>query len=115
MTERNMDLAAAEELLQHSERHNEARAEIKAGSNWTNFSECRDSDPAIFSPQGSGQALELRIEIAKSICRRCVVKADCLEYALESNVQDGVWGGLGLAEIQSFRPKWLRIKGLSQP
>jgi WhiB family redox-sensing transcriptional regulator len=30
---------------------------------------------------------------ARSVCERCIVKADCLEYALAHDIRHGVWGG----------------------
>ncbi len=30
---------------------------------------------------------------AKRICEKCPVRRDCLNYALETPVLDGVWGG----------------------
>lgn len=30
---------------------------------------------------------------AKQVCRRCRVRAECLDYAIEHNELFGVWGG----------------------
>ena len=30
----------------------------------------------------------------KRVCRACEVRAECLDYALEHGIRDGVWGGL---------------------
>lgn len=35
-----------------------------------------------------------RIEAAKTICGRCPVQADCLQFALAHGEDHGVWGGL---------------------
>lgn len=35
----------------------------------------------------------LEVKAAKAACERCPVQAECLEYALVSNLQDGIWGG----------------------
>lgn len=40
----------------------------------------------------------VREEEAKLICSRCVVRAECLEYALRSREAYGVWGGLTESE-----------------
>jgi WhiB family redox-sensing transcriptional regulator len=32
--------------------------------------------------------------IAKKVCRRCPVRAECLAYAVEVKVELGVWGGM---------------------
>ncbi len=33
-------------------------------------------------------------EPAKVICTRCLVREECLEYALRNEIEEGVWGGL---------------------
>ena len=32
-------------------------------------------------------------EPAREVCRRCAVRTECLGYALDNNIIDGVWGG----------------------
>ncbi|MDX3568718.1 WhiB family transcriptional regulator [Streptomyces sp. ID05-47C] len=45
----------------------------------------------------SGPAL-LQTEQAKAVCRRCPVRARCLEWALETDQSLGVWGGTSETE-----------------
>jgi WhiB family redox-sensing transcriptional regulator len=33
------------------------------------------------------------VEVARRICATCPVKLPCLEYALASGIDHGVWGG----------------------
>jgi WhiB family redox-sensing transcriptional regulator len=47
---------------------------------------CRDSDPDMFFAAG-------REEEAVAVCRRCPVRAECLDYALVARMDAGVWGG----------------------
>ena len=35
-----------------------------------------------------------REDRAKAICRSCVVRADCLDYAIRIREPHGIWGGL---------------------
>jgi WhiB family transcriptional regulator, redox-sensing transcriptional regulator len=35
---------------------------------------------------------------AKRVCRKCPVRLQCLEYALEAGEHSGVWGGLNEVE-----------------
>jgi WhiB family transcriptional regulator, redox-sensing transcriptional regulator len=35
-----------------------------------------------------------REDRAKMVCRECVVRTDCLAYALETREAYGIWGGL---------------------
>ena len=50
--------------------------------------ECLDADPEAFFPEAGGNGLE-----AKRICARCPVIDECLQYALDHRIDDGVWGG----------------------
>lgn len=54
---------------------------------------CRGADPQIFDGD------PLYEETARAICRRCEVRAECLQYGLD-NVSSviGIWGGLNDAE-----------------
>lgn len=71
--------------------------------NWRNMSACKDTDPEIFFPIGqTGIALE-QIAYAKAICAGCPVQRQCLEYALTSNQEAGVWGGATEEERRIIR------------
>lgn len=35
---------------------------------------------------------------AKSVCRSCPVRTDCLDYAIANDERFGVWGGLSVEE-----------------
>src|SRR5881227_3846122 len=74
---------------------------------WRGKSACRDSDPDIFFPIGStGPALE-QIETARRICTACDVNEECLEFALATNQEAGVWGGTTEEERRKLRKAWL--------
>ena len=40
---------------------------------------------------------------AKAVCRGCLVRAECLEYALELDIRDGIWGGCSPGERRAVR------------
>jgi len=46
---------------------------------------------------------------AKAICHTCPVKKKCLEFALETRVQEGTWGGLNETERRALRRRRHRI------
>lgn len=74
---------------------------------WRDRSACRDSDPDVFFPIGStGMALE-QIETARRICTACPVRDECLEFALATNQEAGVWGGTTEEERRKLRKAWL--------
>ena len=80
---------------------------------WRSRSACLDEDPELFFPVGStGPALE-RTERAKAICQACPVVAECLEWALESNQDAGVWGGLSEDERRALRRQRQRRRRLA--
>lgn len=76
-------------------------------TNWRESAACRDSEPALFFPVGTtGLAVE-QIEEAKGICTMCLVVEDCLQYALQTNQEAGVWGGYAEDERRRLRKRWL--------
>jgi WhiB family transcriptional regulator, redox-sensing transcriptional regulator len=74
---------------------------------WREHSACRDTDPDLFFPVGTtGPAIE-QIEAAKSVCRQCEVQRECLEYALATNQDSGIWGGTSEEERRALRRQWV--------
>jgi len=74
---------------------------------WRSRASCRDSNPELFFPIGStGNALE-HIEAAKGVCGACPVQPECLEFALATNQEAGVWGGATEEERRKLRKGWL--------
>ncbi len=74
---------------------------------WRCQAACRDTDPDLFFPVGStGLALE-QIESAKVVCEACASQADCLEFALATNQDSGVWGGTSEEERRHLRRRWV--------
>jgi WhiB family redox-sensing transcriptional regulator len=70
---------------------------------WRTKAGCLDQDPELFFLIGStGHALD-QLERAKAVCRRCKVITQCLEWAMKTNQQDGVWGGLSEDERRTLR------------
>lgn len=70
---------------------------------WRNRAACLDEDPELFFPVGNtGQALT-QIREAKAVCRRCEVVEACLQLAIDSNKDGGVFGGLSEDERRSLR------------
>ena len=61
--------------------------------NWQSDAACSDTEPSLFFPVGeTGRAIQ-QIEDAKKICGQCAVQATCLEYALNTRQDYGIWGG----------------------
>ena len=88
---------------------------------WRARAACRDTAPDLFFPVGvTGQAID-QIAAAKAVCGRCPVKAACLEFALVTNQESGVWGGTTEDERRRIRRMWLtrrrqvRVAGALDP
>jgi WhiB family redox-sensing transcriptional regulator len=56
-------------------------------------SACRGEDPELFFPIAAAGAVLAQIRLAKAVCARCPVQANCLSYALVTGQDDGIWGG----------------------
>jgi len=77
---------------------------------WMSRGACRQADPELFFPgPGVWQA-----QVAKAVCGRCAVRANCLSYALEI-MPEGIWGGTTREERQAARrSSGRRARGLSR-
>jgi len=40
---------------------------------------------------------------ARAICARCPVRAECLDHALRTNEQYGIWGGTNVQERRALK------------
>lgn len=70
---------------------------------WRVGAACRHVDPDLFFPVGvTGPAID-HIAAAKAVCAGCAVRKPCLDYALESRQDAGVWGGLSEEERARLR------------
>ena len=77
---------------------------------WMSYSACQDTDPDLFFPiAAAGPALR-QIAEAKAICARCPVLTDCLNYALETSQDTGVWGGT--SEEERWPPHRLPLQAV---
>jgi WhiB family redox-sensing transcriptional regulator len=62
---------------------------------WRSRAACRKEDPELFFPTGRGKRPG---RDAKQICAACPVHQACLNWALETGQEKGVWGGLSEQE-----------------
>ena len=65
---------------------------------WQIQANCLGVDPDLFFPERGASTRE-----AKAVCRACVVREDCLEYALVNGEKFGIWGGLSERERRRLR------------
>jgi WhiB family redox-sensing transcriptional regulator len=74
---------------------------------WQNEAACRDVDPELFFPEGDIRSARAQVKPAKLICRGCPVSAACLNWALDSGQQAGIWGGLTEDERNRLHRRFL--------
>ena len=56
---------------------------------WRADAACKDVDTEVFFPVTDEGA-----RLALSICATCPVRFECLDWAIATRQDDGVWGGL---------------------
>ena len=79
----------------------EFRPEHEVGAeadDWKSKANCMGVDPDLFFPERGMSTRE-----AKEVCRGCVVREDCLEYALANGEKFGIWGGMSERERRRLR------------
>ena len=65
---------------------------------WQDPAYCLGVDPDLFFPERGASTRE-----AKEVCRGCVVRLECLEYALQNGEKFGIWGGMSERERRRIR------------
>ena len=64
--------------------------------------EWRD-DAELFFPVGTTGLALVQIDRAKQVCGECGVAQACLDFALDTNQDSGIWGGLTEEERRVIR------------
>ena len=72
---------------------------------WRLQAACRGVDPELFFPSPRQRAAA-----ARAICDGCPVRGECLAFALEAGIDDGVFGGLTRDERRQLKPPGRRPK-----
>jgi WhiB family redox-sensing transcriptional regulator len=70
---------------------------------WVHRARCKDEDPELFFPVGTTGPAAAQIDEAKAICMQCEVRVQCLEWALTTGQDAGVWGGMSEEERRALR------------
>lgn len=65
---------------------------------WQGRANCMGVDPELFFPERGSSTRE-----AKEVCRGCVVREDCLEFAITNGEKFGIWGGMSERERRRVR------------
>ena len=65
---------------------------------WMDRANCAGVDPELFFPDRGASTRE-----AKAVCQACVVRVECLDYALDHSEKHGIWGGRSERERRRMR------------
>ena len=79
--------------------------------NWRDHAACRDADPDLFFPIGTAGPALRQAQEAIRICHACAMQAQCLAWALEQGVTDGVWGGTTADQRRAIRRPAVAVDG----
>ena len=72
---------------------------------WMNFAACSPQNAELFVAETSGFSQEQRdnLQRAKQICKECPVKQECLDFALVTGEDVGIWGGMTYNERKVYK------------
>ena len=70
---------------------------------WREQAACATVDSNLFFPVGVTGPAVGQIAAAKAVCARCEVQQACLEFAIATNQEYGVWGGASEEERRTLR------------
>lgn len=66
---------------------------------------CAESDtPDLWFPD-SREDRKVKVPQAKKLCNDCLHRFECLEFALEHDIREGVWGGKSERERELLKPR----------
>lgn len=70
---------------------------------WQDSAACRGNDPDLFFPVGKTGLSIQQIAAAKEVCLSCVARVSCLEFAIMTKQEYGVWGGTSEEERKTIQ------------
>ncbi|MCL2489284.1 MAG: WhiB family transcriptional regulator [Propionibacteriaceae bacterium] len=77
---------------------------------WRHEAACLTEDPELFFPIGNTGPALAQIEDAKRVCRRCAVREECLQWAIDAGQDHGVWGGMSEDERRAMKRRAARSR-----
>jgi len=77
---------------------------------WRDRAACLEEDPELFFPVGNTDRAFLQFERARVVCLRCEVVRTCLDWAIESDQDAGVWGGLSEEQRRNLKRRIARAR-----
>ncbi len=89
---------------------------------WQDQALCAETDPEIFYPETTGDALH-----ARRVCIKCPVREQCLQAGMDNVEVFGIWGGTTKDDRAAIRAgrgfdiysklgkKWMKQNGIERP
>jgi WhiB family redox-sensing transcriptional regulator len=73
------------------------------GEDWRYRAACLNFDPELFFPIGTTGPAVSELAAAQQVCLSCSVREQCLKWAVDHDVEHGVWGGLSEDQRRALR------------
>jgi WhiB family redox-sensing transcriptional regulator len=70
---------------------------------WRELAACRKADVNLFFMERGDNGGNGRMEKILSFCNNCKVKTECLYYAVDNHIDQGIFGGLSARARRSVR------------
>jgi WhiB family redox-sensing transcriptional regulator len=78
---------------------------------WRNRAACRnDPDPNLWFPVGVSGPAVLQAAEAKAVCLRCPALSACRAYALDNNIEFGIYGAMTEQERAALKRRQTRTR-----
>lgn len=77
---------------------------------WRRAAACRDMDTELFFPRGETGAPLVQTTGAKAVCGGCPVRTPCLEFAMATRQEYGIFGGLTEQERRTLARRRARAR-----
>ena len=65
-----------------------------AGGDWSSSAACGSAEPDLFFPVSASVSNLTQVTQAKALCGICLVRRECLDFAVRTRQMHGVWGGM---------------------
>ena len=68
--------------------------QLVSGARWRMAAACVSADPDLFFPVSAFCNNLQQVSEAKAVCSCCLVRCECLSYAIRTRQLHGIWGGM---------------------
>lgn len=79
---------------------------------WADKGACQNVEQTIFYPESHDKNA---YNEARAVCAQCIVRLECLDYALRNKELDGCWGGTSPQQRRRMLRSGLYRNGLNLP